>query len=219
MFVSDAPDATLNAFVAPQTSGGHGPSQRKWFYGVMEAARRIRNGLPSDFVVVADDDTFLVVPNLLRFLADKDSKQRAYWGQRCSPTNCHGGPCVCGGGGWAATAPLFLELADAFSAHGSWPLPCCSDYNSDVSISMWMNQVAKTPLVDSAEFCSQPPGFYLADPLGVKDKPEGFGRAVTFHYVDAPGFKLLFYLTNAFASQELLEHLVLAAARPERIGT
>jgi hypothetical protein len=37
-------------------------------------------------------------------------------------------------------------------------------------------------IVNRREFCSQPPWFYWT-PSGERDKPDGFGRPATFHYV------------------------------------
>jgi hypothetical protein len=182
LFISDAANDTLGTIRAPHTQGGHGPSQRKWFYGVLAAANASRNGLPADWFVVADDDTFLLVPNLLEFLGRHDPSKPAYFGQVCSQ-NC-AGPCVCGGGGWAASAPLFLRMADDFDSYGTWPPPCCKGmYYSDQIISRYLNDVQRVPLTDSKEWASQPPDFYITQWQGRTDKPRGFGRAVTFHYL------------------------------------
>jgi hypothetical protein len=183
LLISDSQDNALGTIGTPGTGGGHAQSQRKWYFAATIAANVSRHGLEADWFVVADDDTFLLVPNVLQFLAGRDPKQPAWFGQMCSPTEC-AGPCVCGGGGWAASAKLFLDMADAFSAAG-WPPKCCEGmYYSDQTISKYLNTVPKTPLTNSREWGSQPPDWYLHTDQGYKDKPHGWGRACSFHYLD-----------------------------------
>jgi hypothetical protein len=209
LFISDADNATLGTIGTPNTAGGHGPSQRKWFYAPMIAANASRaGGLPTDWFVVADDDTFLLVPNLLTFLGQHDPKKRAWFGQTCSQ-QC-GGPCVCGGAGWAASAPLFLRMADDFEEYGVWPPPCCAGmYWSDQVVSKYFMESGRTRLTESREWGSQPPDFYLNDWRGLRDKPQGWGRVVSFHYLDKSSCvktRVLYALAKAIFDPSAVEN-------------
>lgn len=218
LIVSDKADSSLGTVEAPGTAAGYEASQAKWYFATLMAAERLRSRPTIDWVCVADDDTFLFVPNLLRLLATLNKTKRAYYGEVCSPTDC-GGPCVCGGGGWVAPSSLFMEMATAFSNHGSWPPPCCtSTIFSDLIISQWMNEVAQVPLIFRKEFRSYPPDFYLrpelSDPLLHPDRnrshmrlgTQGWGNVVSFHYVGTGRYgtsaaideRLLYSLSRAF---------------------
>lgn len=218
LLISDKADSSLGTVEAPGTSHGYEASQTKWYHAVLSAAEKLRRNPAIEWVCVADDDTFLFVPNLLRLLATLDKSKRAYYGEACSLTECSG-PCVCGGGGWVAPAHFFLEMATAFAGYGSWPPPCCNaTVYSDLIISQWMNEVARVPITVRKEFRSYPPDFYLrpdlSDNLFHPDRqrshmrlgPEGWGDVVSFHYVGTGRFgtsaainsQLLYSLSKAF---------------------
>jgi len=53
---------------------------------------------------------------------------------------------------------------------------------SDRFLGRCFYEVLNVTIVNRREFCSQPPWFYWT-PSGERDKPDGFGRPATFHYV------------------------------------
>lgn len=186
--ISDVSDPHWGTIEAPDTLGGYGPSQKKWRHAALAVANRTRNGTPAEWICVVDDDTFLLIPNLLRLISTLDPTTRAWYGEICSQ-ECRG-PCVCGGAGWIAPKHLFLEMADAFEISGSWPPPCCTfSHSSDQIISTWMNDVAQVPLIMQPEFKSFPPDLYLMPNLAqqvhphLRLGPEGFRDVVSFHYI------------------------------------
>ena len=112
-------------------------------------------------------------------------------GQLCPTFNGFRG--LCGGAGWAMSAPLHMQLVDA--------LPHCArryfkpsfdpsaqndrravETESDRFLSRCFIHYLNVSMVDRAEFNSQPPLFYeTAD--GRTDHPHGYGYAATFHYL------------------------------------
>ena len=189
VIISDVADQRWGTVEAPDTSGGYGPSQKKWYHAALAVANRTRSGVSAEWVCVLDDDTFVFIPNLLRLLSTLNPMTRAWYGEICSQ-ECHG-PCVCGGAGWVAPMDLFLEMADDFRDSGSWPPPCCRSFaSSDQVISTWMNDVAQVPLMMRPEFKSFPPDLYLEPALNqqihphLRLGPEGYRNVVSFHYVN-----------------------------------
>ena len=220
IIVSDVEDVQLGTYMAPETGGGHGPSQKKWFHGVLEVLRVLRGGLKAKWICVVDDDTFLFVPNLLRLLDSLDSFKSAIYGEICSLDACDG-PCICGGGGWVAPTQVFLELAEAFETYGAWPPPCCAEmYCSDQIISKWMNTVGNVTLVQTTEFKPFPPDLYTDSekmrqhlPTHMVAEQISWRNIVSFHYVGSGlhgtsndvSMELLYHLASGFSGSFLKE--------------
>ena len=183
ILISDTEDEELGTVEAPDTLGGYAASQKKWHFAILEAQDKIKDDPHIDWVVVVDDDTFLVVPNLLKLLSTFDHQERAWYGRQCS-MECNG-PCVCGGGGWAAPTHVIHEIGDSFRTGASWPPPCCADmFYSDQIISKWMNDVANLPLTPREEFQIFPPDYTRYSAARTARWMQGY---VSFHYVGTIG--------------------------------
>ena len=119
---------------------------------------------------------------------------------------------MCGGAGWAMSTPLHKRLlgslsycearysehmylaGSSISAAGfvlgndlkpGEAIPRAFvdvETQSDRFLGRCFYEVLNVTIVDRREFCSQPPWFYWT-PSGERDKPDGFGRPATFHYV------------------------------------
>ena len=119
---------------------------------------------------------------------------------------------MCGGAGWAMSTPLHKRLlgslsycearysdhmylaGSSISAAGfvlgndlkpGKAIPRAFvdvETQSDRFLGRCFYEVLNVTIVNRREFCSQPPWFYWT-PSGERDKPDGFGRPATFHYV------------------------------------
>jgi hypothetical protein len=155
--------------VFPETRGGHDQSQYKWTLGI--------NGLQrtADWVLVVDDDAFVVHENVQPLLRKLDPARRALYGQRCSERH------FCGGAGFLVHWDTLERLKPAALRHcgpGTGVFDLCFALHMDIEF------------VEMGEFCSQPPAFYAPQPDGsIRDKgfdaAETMRRAVTFHYITA----------------------------------
>lgn len=215
--ISDVEDADLGTYAAPETDGGHGPSQRKWYHGIIHVRRKLEAELSAQWICVVDDDTFLFVDNLLALLTTLNPAERAYYGEICSPWYC-GGPCICGGSGWVAPTHIFVELAVTLDLYGAWPPPCCLDmYYSDQILSRVLNDMGNVTLHHRKEFKAYPPDLYYdleqvsaLEPSMRPDPVDWWGRVVSFHYVGTGirgmsksiTMRLLYDLVNSVKQKE-----------------
>jgi hypothetical protein len=170
--VTDAPLAATPAhdtLVFPETRGGHGQSQYKWALGINALARA------ADWVLVVDDDAFVVHASLQPLLRGLDPARRALYGQRCSAEH------FCGGAGFLVHWDSLERLKPVALRHcgpGTGVFDLCFARHMGIDF------------VEMGEFCSQSPAFYAQQPDGsVRDKgfnaAETMQRAVTFHYITA----------------------------------
>jgi len=175
VIVSDTEDNNLNAFVVPDTSGGHGPSQGKWIPG-LKRIWQLHNDRNKKYkwFAVGDDDTYFFLRHAAKFLHDKDPKVPKLYAQRCS--NYH----FCGGAGWIASLGLVekwfprLDECNRFPGQSDEKLARCL-----AGLGMWDGV-----FLDSKEFASGKPASYLFQAEYQRDKPgDNLGFAVTFHYV------------------------------------
>ncbi|CAF1482559.1 unnamed protein product [Adineta ricciae] len=140
------------------------------------------------WIVVMDDDTFISPPNLNILVSQYDSQHLLIIGQ----STCGIG--FCGGAGYVISRGVFRQFPSFI--HKCRPLPGIAE--SDQFIPLCIKNRTKVEFVNRKEFNSQPPEFYSTD-FGYKDHPDGFGQAVSFHYI-RPGEKYvaLWRLHQAF---------------------
>lgn len=125
-----------------------------------------------DWIMVMDDDTFVSPRNLQMLVGDYDPRQAMIVGQ----TTCGVG--LCGGAGYVISKGLFVQLP-------SFIRRCRGHDHLSQSVQFVPSCIknrTKVTFIDRKEFNSQPPEFYSTE-QGFRDRPEGFGHAVTFHYV------------------------------------
>ena len=218
IFYSDADDPSLPAYkvISPRPKNTpfseHQWAQKKWvpalIRGYADATR-----LGTTWTLVADDDTFVIPRNVLRVLQDYDgTSSDQLVGQQCGQAN--GMRSMCGGAGWAMSASLHKKLANV--------LPACADRfflpyskarggmvetQSDRFLGRCFKHMLRVPLTDRPEFNSQPPLFYETS-LGRFDRPRGYGRAATFHYVTKARLQQLVAEATDAMQWKHLEHLV-----------
>ncbi|CAF1484678.1 unnamed protein product [Adineta ricciae] len=128
-----------------------------------------------EWIMVMDDDTFISPPNLNLLAAEYDSQRPVMIGQH----TCKVG--FCGGGGYLISRTLFVQLP----AFVKKCRPHDGLWDSDQFVPDCIRRKVQVELIDRKEFNSQNPEFY-STPLGLRDHPNGFGRAVTFHYMKTP---------------------------------
>ncbi|CAF0749851.1 unnamed protein product [Adineta ricciae] len=128
-----------------------------------------------EWIMVMDDDTFISPPNLNLLAAEYDSQRPVMIGQH----TCKVG--FCGGGGYLISRALFVQLP----AFVKKCRPHDELWDSDQFVPDCIRRKVQVELIDRKEFNSQNPEFY-STPLGLQDHPNGFGRAVTFHYMKTP---------------------------------
>jgi len=166
-------------------------SQSKWPPALKHALTRARE-LGTRWTWVMDDDTFVVPANLMRVLNRYDATPpaRVLVGQRCSEFQRF--RAMCGGAGWAMSVTLHAQLVDALPKceriYGQGSRARQADgtlANSDRFLSRCLMTNLDASLVDAKEFNSQAPRFYETS-TGRKDRPVGYGRPATFHYVKSP---------------------------------
>ena len=140
---------------------------------------------------MVDDDSFIVVPNVGRFLAGVDPNARRVYGHRCP------GGILCGP---ATLYPRFLfdELA-AYLESGScgwWP----NNVMSDVILGEYLGKsLMEVEFVDSAEFSGRDPTVYAAgggQGKGWDRAPSG--RVINWHqFTSEQQFRLTFEVLRA----------------------
>ncbi|CAF1438269.1 unnamed protein product [Adineta steineri] len=124
------------------------------------------------WIMVMDDDTFVSPPNLELLVSEYDSRRSLMIGQ----STCGVG--FCGGGGYVISKALFNQ----FPSFIRQCRPSFELSQSDQFIPQCIKSRTQVEIIDRKEFNSQPPEFYSTE-AGYKDHPNGFGRAVSFHYI------------------------------------
>ena len=147
-----------------------------------------------------DDDTFLAPNNLVRVINQHNHTTPLMTGQKCDLQP--GGPFTniyrfCGGGGELLSSSMLDLIAPFFFDQ-------CDPRNGDahdVFLPRCITDRTHIEPTDHIEFGSQPPEFYYRDPQGPRDRVEGFGKAVSFHYIRPwPVYMWLYKLYQAFQS-------------------
>jgi hypothetical protein len=124
------------------------------------------------WIMVMDDDTFVSPPNLELLVSEYDSQRSLMIGQ----STCGVG--FCGGAGYVISKALFNQFP-SFIRQCRYSIGLSE---SDQFVPECIKSRTQVEIIDRKEFNSQPPEFYSTE-AGYKDHPEGFGRAVSFHYI------------------------------------
>lgn len=157
----------------------HKDSQRRFLDVIFNAPMH-----PSEYLFLVDDDAFVIVPNVERFIKEQilSSQDPNIYGQiSCSD--------LCGGGGALFTPGSLKHLKDSRDAVMREFFDEGSPFDWDVVLSRVISshRVPKLKMVDrGGNFNSQPPNFYdryayavnSVEAIRQKDLP------LTFHYVD-----------------------------------
>ena len=184
VFYSDKAETRLQELnVVPLADPNLAPSavyadaQDRFTYRIMPDVVRRMRALNMSWLLWADDDTFVWPENLQRLLAPYDSSRWSWLGQLCGPLR--GRRAFCGGAGFAMSYAL-ARVAGCVA-------PLCAPYKKtetpyDRRMGVCFDDLLHVRVADVPEFNSQPPHFYMtAD--GRRDRPTGYGAAVTFHYL------------------------------------
>ncbi len=140
------------------------------------------------WIMVMDDDTFVSPPNLELLISKYDAKRPLMIGQ----STCGVG--FCGGAGYAISRALFNQFPSFIEK--CQPRPGVSE--SDQFVPQCIMSKIQVEIINRKEFNSQPPDFYSTED-GYKDHPDGFGRAVSFHYIrPASKYVMLWRLHQAY---------------------
>ena len=128
------------------------------------------------WIMMLDDDTFVYPRNVDRLLK-RSAPSSTFLGQQCPAL--HGFRSFCGGAGWIARTSLCRRLVKA--------LPTCkrkyareADYDRVFGLCLFRHMNVTPTWVPQLN--SQSPVFYETA-LGKSDRPTGYERAATFHYV------------------------------------
>lgn len=179
-FYSDQPETDSRLPVVTLSNvTGYEDAQDRFTYLIMPHAVERMEELGCTWLAWLDDDTWLFPDNLHHLLRRYDPTSWVWLGQRCEnaiPSS------FCGGAGFAMSYPLAKAaacVAPACTLHAE------REKAYDRRLGVCLNHTLRVKITDTPEFNSQPPWFYMtAD--GRKDRPHGFGRATTFHYVKTP---------------------------------
>jgi len=115
-------------------------------------------------------------------------------------------PMHCGGAGFAIPFTLLKELA-VWMETRPWPF-VRGETISDRGISWALFRDLGISFSHEQAFGSQPPAFYLRHDWGIRDKRDGFGAAVSFHYVRgiAEMAELYKLLSIGFGTEEMFSN-------------
>jgi len=147
-------------------------SMQKLAQGLAMITEKISHENQIQWIMVMDDDTF-VSPSNLESLASEYNAQRSLM---IGQSTCGVG--FCGGAGYLISKALFNQFPSFIKQ--CQPLPGISQ--SDQFVPQCIKNRTQVEFIDRKEFNSQPPEFYSTE-LGYRDHPDGFGRAVSFHYI------------------------------------
>jgi len=140
------------------------------------------------WIMVMDDDTFVSPRNLQLLVSQYDPQRSLMIGQ----STCGVG--FCGGAGYVISKALFNQFPSFIEE--CQPMP--GIFPSDQFVPYCIKNRTQVQIVDRKEFNSQPPDFYSTE-LGYNDHPDGFGRAVSFHYISpAARYVALWRLHQAY---------------------
>jgi hypothetical protein len=186
VFYSDEAETRLSQLhVVPQAYPGAGlfaskysVAQDRFTQLVMPDAVRRMASRNMSWLFWGDDDTFVWPENLHALLARHDSSQWVWLGQECGSDRAERSS-FCGGAGFAMSMPLATVAACV--------VPQCVPYKryaiaSDRRMGMCFRELLNVSVSDSREFNSQPPHWYMTR-VGGENRPTGFGKAATFHYL------------------------------------
>ncbi|CAF3424781.1 unnamed protein product [Rotaria sp. Silwood1] len=141
---------------------------------VINMINKMADGAEIKWLMVMDDDTFVSPPNLRLVLSDYDSQQPLMIGNVC-------GNRFCGGAGYVFSRALFEKFPPfILSCYPNKP-----DGYSDMIVSQCIIKKAGVQPTDRREFNTRPPDHYTT-PDVLAARPDGFGRAATFHYLRSP---------------------------------
>ncbi|CAF2906617.1 unnamed protein product [Rotaria sp. Silwood2] len=138
---------------------------------VFDILKKVADGPGVEWIMVMDDETFVSPPNLELLLLDYDHQQPLMIGQVCQDRLC-GGACYVFSRALFEKCPPFIVLCHRTPR----------DPYSDVTVPRCITAKTGVRPTDRKEFNSQPPQFYTSL-TGLDDRPQGYGRAVTFHYI------------------------------------
>jgi hypothetical protein len=182
----------------PGTSGGGANAQKKYL-PLMEMAWK-RAAPDVEWFLLVDDDTFVVVDNLLAMLAGQDSTEAMWFGQECiwpHYTNwCGGGGGVFSRAMMATVQPSMTQTCDLWGSYAVERGGASLDKHDQVFAFCFQKHYS-LPLTIRRDFFSQPPEHYrpkTANEWGTNEflhLPEryaGLTQPVTFHYTKSEAF-------------------------------
>ncbi len=188
LIVTDKDDSNIGGFVVEGSFGSHDKADIKFPAALAEMYRvNQQNNYKFEYFFMGDDDTFLVVRNLAKFLHKLDVRTHAIYGQKCS--DC----CYCGGAGIVISAPLLQRLVPVLDI-------CVSKYLqvADRMLSLCLKGELGVSYIDSIEFGSGRPWSYIFDKAYENDKPNGMGFIVSAHYVRGKEVEELYSVDQLF---------------------
>jgi hypothetical protein len=154
---------------------------------VIDILKKATDGAEVKWLMVMDDDTFVSPPNLASVLSEYDSQQPVMIGQTCQDR-------FCGGAGYVFSRALF-EKFPTFIVECHRPP---QNTNSDITVPRCITAKTGVRPTDRKEFNSQSLHFYTSS-KGLDDRPQGYGRAATFHYIrPAQSYLSLWRLHQAY---------------------
>lgn len=161
--------------VAPNAITRRETNQIRYDLALRHATRvAAQNGI--SWVMMLDDDTFVIPRNVDRLLNDSENSA-IFLGQQCPPFD--GFRSFCGGAGWIARTSLCERLVSSLST-------CRRTFRSEVEYDRLFGrclfQHMNVMPTWVKELNSQPPVFYETV-TGLTDRPFGYGNAATFHYI------------------------------------
>lgn len=185
-FYSDGPDdGTLGSpspVVTLTNVSSYVDAQDRFTYLILPHALQRMEESSCAWLVWLDDDTWLWPENLHALLAKYDSSRWVWLGQKC--TAFSGFQSFCGGSGFAMSYPLARSAACV--------APACilfggafgkAEMAYDRRMGVCFQHLLGLRVTDVPEFNSQPPAFYTTA-AGHAQRPGGYGRVATFHYVN-----------------------------------
>ena len=188
VFYSDEAETRLpQLHVVAQAAAGaelfsskYSAAQDRFTHMVMPDAVRRMASRNMSWLFWGDDDTFVWPENLHALLARHDSSRWVWLGQECGSNRAERSS-FCGGAGFAMSMPLARVTACV--------VPQCLPHKQlaiayDRRMGMCFKDLLNVSVTDLREFNSQPPHWYMTR-VGGRDRPTGFGKAATFHYLKA----------------------------------
>ncbi|CAF0819941.1 unnamed protein product [Adineta steineri] len=166
-------------------------SMQKLAQGLAIIVEKINNSIDKNeiqWIMVMDDDTFVSPLNLELLVSEYDPQYSLIIGQ----STCGVG--FCGGAGYVISKKLFNQ----FPSFIKKCRPSFGMSQSDQFVPYCIKKRISVEFINRKEFNSQPPDYYSTE-LGYKDHPDGFGRAVSFHYIrSAEKYVALWRLHQAY---------------------
>lgn len=190
-FYSNAPDPALPVIVhlEPARMEPMRAAQRRFLRDVLPHAAGRMRALNATWLMWSDDDTFVWPENLYRLLRPYEPQKPIWFGQACPLGRLLRS--FCGGAGFAMSVSLVREVAVLAPRCAGLEAPKAAPQrfrfswvHSDFRLAACVYMFLHRTVTDRREFNSQPPVYYLASEAGRRERPDGFGAAVTFHYLD-----------------------------------